>query len=497
MILIKDSVVVDGTGKPGQKADVLIKDSKIEAIGQFSNQHAETVIDGRDMITCPGFIDVNTDSDHYLSLFTDKSQHDFLLQGVTTIFGGHCGSSLAPLLRGSLVSIRKWGDVGRVNVDWQLVGEFLDTLGRLNLGVNFGTLVGHSTIRRALIGEDVRDLTEKELQAMAQIVKQALKQGAFGLSTGLGYNHSHSTPYQELKFLTDLVVEYDGVYTTHIRDEREHLVLAVQEAINIARESKIPTIISHFRAIHGFENQFASALAEIEKAAKDGVEIYFDSYPFDYSILPIYMLLPDSLRRGNLEYMLGEVQQSFASDELKRTLPTLKLADLIVARAPGFDYLVGKSLAHYAEAEALKPPEALMKFMRVTKLRAVLFYKNINLEATTAALLSSRALLASNSPSLVEDRNIIENERAAKSFSRFLDLALKRGQSMEQVVEKLTMLPARIFGLRNRGVLREGMMADVVVLSGSHARHVLVGGKLAVKDGQFQSVYNGEILRRG
>jgi len=505
MILIKDSTVVDGTGKPGERADILIKDDRISAIGKLGSQKTATVIEGRGLISVPGFIDVNTDSDHYLSLFTDRGQHDFLLQGVTTIFGGHCGSSLAPLLRGSLQSIRKWGDTGAVNVDWQLMDEFLATLDRLKIGVNFGTLVGHSTIRRALLGEDARDLTARDMEAFESLLKQALDHGGFGLSTGLAYNHSRHTPYLEIKALTDVVASRRGVYTTHLRSEAEHLLESVQETISIAKESKLPTIISHFRAIKGSEAQFEESVELIEAAAAEGVPIWFDAYPFDYSMLPVYMMLPDSIRVGSLEHMLAALSTSHGEGIVYESLPRLRVADLVIARAPGFDYLVGKTIGHFAESNELNLKQALLKLMKLTRLRAVLFYKNINFDITSKALLSERALVASNSPSLVEGRNVIENERAKNTFSRFLEIAAAQKKTIEWSVKKLTAVPAGVFNIPHRGLLKEGAIADIALLSSpvasssrayTGATHVLVGGKQVVADGAFADVYNGKILRR-
>src|SRR3989338_1585089 len=172
-ILFKGCQVVDGSGGEIQRADVFIKDDKISAIGNFPNKKADQVINCLGLYVSPGFIDVNTDSDHYLTLFTHPEQKDFLLQGVTTIIGGNCGSSLAPLLYGSLESIRKWTNINQVNVDWQTVADFLKVFNRIKLGVNFGTLIGHSTIRRALIGEDFRDLTKSELAVFKKIVQQS------------------------------------------------------------------------------------------------------------------------------------------------------------------------------------------------------------------------------------------------------------------------------------------------------------------------------------
>src|SRR3989344_3676031 len=163
MILIKQAQIADGTGKPLYRSDILIDGAKISAIGSFTQKKADIIIDGLGLIATPGFIDVNSNSDHYLSLFTNPHQKDFLLQGITTIIGGQCGSSLAPLLYGSLVSISRWASTDLVNVDWHTLAEFFKVLKKMKLGVNFGTLTGHSTIRRDLVGDEIRDLTQTEM----------------------------------------------------------------------------------------------------------------------------------------------------------------------------------------------------------------------------------------------------------------------------------------------------------------------------------------------
>jgi N-acyl-D-amino-acid deacylase len=494
VILIKNSTVIDGTGSPGAKKDILIKDDRIIAVGTFPNQQAEIVIDGMGMTTTPGFIDINTDSDHYLSLFTDSAQQDFLLQGVTTIFGGQCGSSLAPLIKGSLESIRKWGDTNLVNVNWHTMAEFLKTLDKLKLGVNFGTLVGHATVRRGILGETLRDLTAPEMDMMKAVIKQALDEGAFGVSTGLAYNHARNAPYTEVKMVAELAAKVGGVYATHVRNEREGLVSAVSEAISIAKELNVKTVISHFRSIVGFEDQFEDSLGLIENA---GSNVHFDAYPFDYSIVPIYTLLPEWAQQGSLEQMQQLIADGHNQDELRTAFAKLRGDDIVIARAPGFDYLVGKTLAEYAKAQEITASAGLLALMRQTKLRAVVFKKNINFNETVKALSSPSAFIASNSPSLLEGRNVIENERAVKTFSKYLDIV--RGNpsaSLEAAVEKITAAPARLFGLKDRGIIREGAIADIAILSGSRAVHVLVRGNLAVRDGNFQGGLYGEILRR-
>lgn len=494
MILIKNSLVIDGTGAPRRKADILIKDGRIVAMGDLKQQQAETVIDGQGMITAPGFIDVNTDSDHYLSLFTDPAQQDFLLQGVTTIIGGHCGSSLAPLIKGSLESIRKWADISMINVDWKTMGEFLNTLEKLPLGVNFGTLVGHATIRRALLGDVLRDLTVSEIEMMRAVTGQALKEGALGVSTGLGYNHARNTPYAEISMLAKLAREYNGVYTTHLRNERDGLLGAVSETISIAKEAGVRTIISHFRALKGNEAHFEEALAMIEHADAD---MWFDAYPFGYSIIPIYTLLPEWAQQGSLEQMQDLLTASHTRDQILASFADIQGADITLARAPGHDFLVGKTLAQYAKGRELSVPDALMYLLIETKLKAVVFRNNISFAETTKALLSPRALVASNSPSLLESRNVIENERAAKTFSTFINLVAGHPSTpLEWAIHKFTGQAASVFKLADRGVLAEGAIADVVLLRGTQAVTVIVGGEIAVKDGAFQGVYNGGIIRR-
>lgn len=493
MILIKNSVLIDGTGAPGEKKDILIKDDKVAAIGVFPGQQAEITLDGMGLTTTPGFIDVNTDSDHYLSLFTDPAQQDFLLQGVTTIIGGHCGSSLAPLIKGTLESIRKWGDTNLVNVNWNTMAEFLSNLDRLQLGVNFGTMVGHSTIRRAILGDVLRDLTTGELDMLSATVKQALDEGAFGVSTGLAYNHARNTPYAEIKMMAELAAKANGVYATHVRNEHEGLPSAVGEAVSIAKETGARTLISHLRSIRGFEKQFEDALGLIEGAPAD---VKFDAYPFDYSIVPVYTLLPEWAQQGSLEQMQKLLADAHNLEEIKKSFKEIKGDEVVIARAPGFDYLVGKTIGEYAKEQEMKLPEAILQFMQQTKLKPVVFKKNINFDETVKALMSERGLVASNSPSLLEGRNVLENERAIKTFSKFLSLTQEApARPMEWAIAKITSQAARYFNLKNRGIIKEGAIADIAMLGNGRAVHVIVGGRLAVKDGTFQGVSNGKVLR--
>ncbi|MBI4119470.1 MAG: amidohydrolase family protein [Parcubacteria group bacterium] len=508
MLLIKNIQIIDGTGKSAYKADVVLKGDRISAIGNFSNKKADIIINGNGAYLAPGFIDINTDSDHYLTLFVNPEQQDFLLQGVTTVIGGHCGSSLAPLIKGNLLSIRKWADPNAINVDWHSVGEFLNVLSRRPLGVNFGTLVGHSTVRRDLIGEELRDLSDRELAAFQTIVVKALEEGAFGMSSGLGYVHSRSTPYHELKILVEAVKKHGGVYTTHLRNEQDGIVDAVKETLDLAGETKAKTIISHLRPLIGFERKFAEAILLIEERAKDS-EFYFDTYPSDTSIMTIYRLLPEWIQSGGLEVMRCNIAQPAMRERVLRELPKMTGDEIIIAQAPGFEFLVNKTLKEFADNRGVDVREGLLQLMDLTNLRTILLYKNINPQPLTKLFSSSHTLIASNSasfPAFAEvaagkpaftQAKFVRPERSVETFTKFLKIVEQEQlMTLEQAVHKITGLPSGILGLKDRGVIAEGNMADLTIFKNGEVKYVIVNGRLAVEDSRFKNVLAGTILRR-
>lgn len=497
MILIKGVQVIDGEGKrKGYKADILVKDDKIAAIGSFPNKKADIIIDGLGSYVTPGFIDVKTNIDHYLSIFNNPQQADFLRQGVTTVIGGHCGASLAPLLYGTLESIRKWADINSINVDWRTMREFLDVMEKRPLGVNFATLVGHSTVRRAIIGEELRDLTEHELEIFSTILTKSLNEGAFGFSTGLGYAHSRQTPYFEIKKLVDIVARHNGVYTTHLRNEEDGLLSSINETIKVAEETGARTIISHFRPLKGYENDYRDALLAISNVAA-GAELYYDIYPFDTSVVAIYTLLPKWAQNGGLEVMLANIESESTRKKIIQELPDLEGDDIVIAQSLHNDYLVGKSIKEIAENRNISLKEALLEIMSLTKLRTTVFYKNINKDLIEDAILRDEALVASNSAGLPDAQNNLKHERFYNTFPKFLEIvAEKKAMTIEKAIYKITGLPARIYGLHRRGVIKEGNFADLTLIKNNKIEAVLVNGKLAVKTGEIQNVMNGKILRK-
>lgn len=482
-ILIRNVQVIDGTGAEPYQADVFLDKNLISAIGNLKNKDADEVIDGLGNYLAPGFVDIDTSSDHYLSLLSNPLQGDFSSQGVTTIIGGHCGSSLAPLLYGTLESIRKWVDISKTNVNWHNIHEFLHTLSNFPLGVNFGTLVGHSTIRRSILGEAQRELTKDEMNVFKKILGKALEEGSFGLSTGLGYAHGKHTPPGEIKELVNLVKEYDGIYSTHLRNEREKLSDSLAETVKIAEESGVRTLISHFKPIIGYEEQYDAAYKKIESIRKEGrADLRFYVYPFDASLEAIYKLLPDWAAEKNLENMLSHLKNPDSAFQIKRDLDKIDLTRVQIADAPRHDYLVGKTPNDLSEMFGMSPLDSLIKAMEVTKLRATVFYKNINYPMLLELLKNENVLIASNGSARMNSYRFLKHERASKTFTKYLSLVRDEGlAALPIAIKRITSVPAAFLGLKERGVVKEGKAADLVLLDKTDykVKDVILNGRVS------------------
>lgn len=476
MLLIKQVQIIDGSGQKSHRGDILIQGERISAIGNPIKKKVDQVIDGIGLMATPGFIDVNTDSDHHLSLFTNPSQEDFVRQGVTTIIGGQCGSSLAPLMYGSLSSINQWSNVDQINVDWGSVKKFFTALKKLKLGIRFETLVGHSTIKRDIAGEEPRDLTESEMNVFAKVLEKALEEGALGLSTGLGYSYGKNTPYNEIKSLVKIVVKHNKIYSTHLRDEKEGLLKSIKETLAVSKESGAKTIISHFRPIRGYESEFEQSLELIDKNLGE-TNIYFDVNPFEISLLPIYSFLPPWAQGTKTETILNYLKDENVLRKIRQEISSIDLNDLIITDALNHDYLIGKTLEEIAINMGKNSVDSLIQIMEITKFTAMLMSKNLNPDLLIDALFHSRSLIGSNSASLPPQKKTMKLERSTSTFNKFLEIAAGRNLSPEETIKKITAIPAQIFGFKNRGQIKEGFIADIALLKDQKIHSVILNGK--------------------
>lgn len=496
-LLIKNVKLLGSNLAPEAKADVFVSGGSISAIGDFSRKNADVSLDGQGGYLSPGFIDVDITSDHYLSLFDNPGQDDFLKQGVTTIIGGHCGASLAPLLYGTLESLRKWGDIGKVNVDWHTMGEFLARLATQPLGVNFATFAGHATIRRAMLGEDVRDLTKNELGVFVSVLQRAMAEGAFGLSTGLEYVHARGTAYQELLSLAKSVRAAGGIYSTHLRSMGLGLADAFKETVKLATESGVATLVSHFMPFLGFKKEYERAVEFLDALPQDA-DFHVDMHPWGGSMIPFYRLLPQWAQNGNLEIMTKGVQDEWLAKRILKELPEFAPEDFVIAEAPGQNILTGETLASFMQKyEIPDQRQALLKLLALTGLRGVAYVQNIDRELADQMLAHPRTLIASHAPSLLRraHEKLFASPRATDTFPEYLRrVTAKNLLSLSEAVRKITALPAEKFKLAKRGRIQEGYLADLVLFKDFEVKTTVVNGTVAVRDGAATGARSGRPL---
>ena len=497
-LLIKNVQVLGGDQDFPDKLDVFVSGKKISAIGRFPNKKADVTIDGQGAYLSPGFIDLDTESDHYLSIFTNPSQEDFLKQGVTTILGGLCGASLAPLLYGSLESMEEWTSTNQINVDWHTAKELFNLLEKRPIGVNFATLTGHTTIRQAIIGKVPRNLTKNEIAVFLETLKKSIQDGSFGFSTGLGYAATNDTPYSEIRNLAEVVASKNGLYATHLRRMGEGMLDSIEETIKLTKETGVKTIISHFSPIIGQESKYEEALKRIEGLPRE-VDLSFSLYPFKKRILKLYTFLPEWAQKDDLRVMNKSINDEWLREKIMKDLPEIKPDDFVVAQATNNDSLVGLSLTEIRKLYSLKSfKEALLRLMITTNLQAIIFYKNINEDLMKKALESPRSLVASNAASLNENQKYkaLKPDRATSTFTRFLRFVEEdKLLPINEAIKKITLIPAQKLGLKDRGVIRPGFMADLTGFKNGEVNFVIVGGQVAVLDKNYTGLLAGKILR--
>ncbi|HDI02048.1 MAG TPA: aminoacylase, partial [Ignisphaera sp.] len=319
-LIIKNGIVVDGSGSPPFRADIGIVGDTIVKIGDLSNTRAEKIIDASSLIVAPGFIDMHNHSD--IGIFLVPTADNYIMQGVTTVVIGNCGSSPAPITdrneEAMKIRLKKLIEkLGRI--PWRTYTEYLSELDRLEKSINIAPLIGHGAIRSAVLGlEDVQP-SEKELNEMKKIVAKAMENGVFGLSTGLIYVPSMYAKTWELIELAKVVSRYGGLYASHIRNEGVRLIDAVMEAITIGLESSTGVEISHLKA-SGIAawGTVSTALGIIERYAARGFDVSADAYPYAASSTGLEAIFPTWVREGGTPKLIERLKQSEVIDKIIR-----------------------------------------------------------------------------------------------------------------------------------------------------------------------------------
>ena len=518
-VLIKGGNVL--RGRKFERIDIGIKKDKIADLGDFSGENADLVVDATGKYISPGFIDLTNHSDTHWTLFSQPKQESLLRQGITTILGGNCGASIAPLVRASdIEGIHKWADVTQINTNWRTVEEFFEELSKHPIGVNFATLVGHGTLRRGILGDDARNLTRKEIEEIKFMLKDSLEEGAFGLSTSLAAAHAKFATDAELKELFAIVAEYNGLAKHHLKDEGRNILPAIAEIIGISRESSARTQISHFKILGKSSwNIFPEAINLIETARQEGAKVTLDFFPYTKTGSLLYMLLPPWIIEGGRAKILGSLKdpkmRRETSDYLKSL--TLHYDKVIVASTFKDATSVGKTIQELAMSSGLDPEEIIMELLEINELQVSIFNEAISEDNLHKLIAKEYVLVSSDGVGYDLKAKMpfdLPHPRSFGAFPRALQIFTKESDDIkfEDILHKFTQEPAYSLGFKDRGRIEKGFFADLAILDLEKVKStpdytasrqevegidwVFVNGKAAVKNGVMSGELGGRIIKR-
>lgn len=481
-LLIKNGLVYDGSEKAPEKNDVFISGKKIVRIGQFPALKADVTIDASGALVFPGFTDIGSTIDHYFEIFSEPVQEELIKNGITTVIGGNDGFSLAPFTRKSYFLMNEMGDNHYRNADWHSVESFLKILGRKRLRVNFGTLAGHSTIRESLTKGEPRDLTDHELLAMKRILTQSFKDGAFGFSINLDSIYSRRVPLYEIESLAETTAHAKKLFVLGLRQTGEKLSAAIGEMITIAKKTSVNVEMRRFAPIKNFIGAYLEAKELFEKSSAE-THVNFDLNLSGLTVMPIHDLLPDWFQNSNLKDMTRNIESAAMKEVIFGHLAKFDIAKIKIIRAPKpLKFLEMKTMRDFAASRNLHDAPAILKFMQLTHLQALVGLENVDLKAAVDFLASPKA--------------IVSADVLTDAFTVLINSVLKDNlMPLEKAVTKMTLRPAQKYQIPLRGLLKEGYFADVVVMGDGRVRDVVLNGELVFSQGRSKNKAAGMVLK--
>jgi N-acyl-D-aspartate/D-glutamate deacylase len=492
-IVIRGATLYDGTGQPGKVGDLALKGDRIVGVGTFTVAGTPRVLDGTGLAVAPGFIDLHSHSDYPLQEPATRANLNYLIQGVTTVVTGNCGA-------------------GPVDV-----AAFFKKLDAGGVGSNVIHQVPHNDVRRKVLGNANRQPTAAELQKMEALVDRAMRDGAWGLSTGLIYNPGTYARTDEIIALAKVAARHGGFYASHIRNEEAGLLTAIEEALTVGREAGLPVHISHLKA-NGRKmwGKAADALALIKRARDRGQVVTADQYPYTASSTSLAaMVVPPVFREGGSKEYLARFDDPEQGPRVREAI-SKELAErdngksLQVARYPARREWQGKDLLTIATEEKKTPLDVVLEIERNGGAQMVSF--GMSEEDVRLIMRQPFVATASDGSSMVPG-DTVPHPRSYGCFARKLGrYARDEGVlSLEQAVRSCSGLPADVLRLTDRGYLKVGAYADVVVFDpkvyrdqatyqkphqyAPGVRYLFVNGKLVVADGKYNGTLAGKALR--
>src|SRR5262245_31336037 len=545
-ITIQNAEVIDGVGQPAYRADVAIKGDRIAAIGKLDAESRQT-INARGLTVIPGIIDPHSHADLILPL-APKRQIELmrckLSQGVTTTIVGNCGLGCAPVATGEaegiLRALNAWMTPEAVEWKWRTAGEYLDRIESNGLALNIATLAPHGPVRVSAMGLGKGSPSKSQMKKMRAMTERAMRDGALGLSTGLIYPPGMYSDTDELKELARVVADYGGVYTSHIRGSSETLIPAVKELLEVGRETGVRVHHSHNEAV-GRENwpKIDRALAMEEEAERQGVRVSFDMFPYTAAATMMIAIYPPWALEGGVERLIERLNDRKTRRRIELDIEKKRPSwppwreggwPHNLVGATGWDsILVGyveslrnkryenRSLAELAQMTGKRPFDAISDLIIEERGQVSMLIFEVSGERDERDLLSkyARHRLSAFCTDAEDYGRGLPHPAAYGAFARILSKYVRkdRALTLEEAVRKMTSYPARIFGLKDRGVIRPRAFADLTIFDPGRVNDrasfemprreavgvemVIVNGRVAFENGQASGNLPGSALRNG
>jgi N-acyl-D-aspartate/D-glutamate deacylase len=526
-VILSGGEVYDGSGGRSYTADVGIRGDRIATIGDLSDVEAADRLSVNGLAVSPGFIDLHTHSD--FTLLVNGRAESQVHQGVTTEVIGQCGHSCAPVARAGDAAHGAIGHAhgSSVRLDWQSFGEYLECLEANPLGVNVAAFVGHGAIHRAVMGDALRSPDMDETQAMAELLDEALDQGAYGFSTGLEYWPGKICAPEHVIPLCEVAARRDRLYATHVRNRDTYYDLGFGEALCTARNASARLQISHIQPKYGAPpHAMAHTLEMIEAATRQGTDVAFDVIPHDWNHTRIQSILPAWAQEGGIPGIIERLEDPETRERMKANPKHMWLLvtdgrwdDIVLLNSEVNGDLIGETFADIGRRRNTSPFDAALDLMREEgeRMGSLLWtshsFTDDDIELCLAhpdcAVISDTLALAPYG----ELKDWVGSISGYGWAARFLGLYVRDRQvlGLEEGIRRMTTLPAERLGLSDRGRLQPGLKADITVFDQRTIRsrcdvraprayatgiaHVLVNGRFAMREGERTDDDSGLVLR--
>ena len=498
-IIIRDGSIVDGSGAPAYDADVAIAGNEIVKIGELGDAEAKRIIDASGQVVSPGFIDLHSHADR--NIRDNPNIENFLRQGVTTLLAGNCGNS-------------------PVHLD-----EYFESISETGVALNLGLLVGHNSVRKEVMGNDDRAPTPEEQAQMEALVQAAMDAGAFGMSTGLIYLPGTYSETDEVVALARVAADNGGIYASHIRNEFDLIIPAIEEAIDVGREANMPVHIAHFKvADNKMWGDSTFTLGLVEAARAEGLDVTVDQYPYTAASTGLANVIPRWARAGSPEDFQARLDDPETRARIKaETIEILNgaraagdLSRITVASFEDHPEYAGKTMAEVTAMHGYEPTvengaEVAMKILYDGKGSAIY---HMMVEEDVRRILKAEFTSIASDGSAVSFGEDVPHLRNYGTFPRVLRKYVREEGllSLEEAIHKMTGMPADRLQMQTRGRLAEGMIADINVFDldavddnddwanphqyASGFSYVLVGGKPVIDNGTRTAAFPGIGLKR-